>query len=57
VVVKLNRKSMRVRLVAAVPSQIGGAGYPVGHVIVLPRTLAPTWSPNNCAAPAPEPSK
>ncbi len=50
-VVRVNRQSLRVRLVEAVT--IGGrVVYPAGRELVLPRFTAATWSARNCAEPA-----
>jgi hypothetical protein len=49
-------KSVRVRLAEAVPSPIGGAGWPEGHVLKgIPRRVAwDRWHALNAVHPLPE---
>jgi hypothetical protein len=52
-VVKLNEKSLRVRLARAVPSLNGG--YPAGYEVIVPRPSNwRDWTWQNCAMPAEE---
>ena len=49
-VVRVNRSSIRVRLLEHVQAEHGG--WPVGHELVIPLTTAPRlWSLNNCVLP------
>jgi hypothetical protein len=52
-IVRVNRASVRVRLVEAIFGAQGQVIYPAGREIVVPRCVisARTWSINNCVAP------
>ena len=52
-VVRVNNKSVRVRLEEDVPTWSGGQGYRIGHEIVVPRLRDfLRWSCHNCVTPA-----
>lgn len=45
---KVNRKSVRAKLLKAVDEDSDFGGYPEGHELVIPRFRADRWSQNNC---------
>lgn len=46
-VVRVNRASVRVRLLESVMTHRGVVGYPAGHELVIPRFHSRTWGYSN----------